>query len=54
MTEGLNWKGDWASGTTYYKGDIVRWQNAAYLLTVSNNEHTLQHNTAAAPSGLWF
>ena len=51
MAEGLNWKGDWVSGTTYYKGDIVRWQNAAYILTVSNNSGTyVTTNPAAVPS----
>ena len=51
MAEGLNFKGDWVSGTTYYKGDLVRWNNALYLLTASNNTGTyITTNPSAVPS----
>ena len=31
MALGINYRGAWQSGTTYFKGDLVDWQNAKYL-----------------------
>ena len=54
MALGINYRGAWQSGTTYFKGDLVDWQNAKYLFigTGNNNVNTFSP-TAAGYTSLW-
>ena len=38
MSTGFEMKGAWQSGVTYYRGEIVSYQNAFYVVIVDNND----------------
>ena len=53
MAEGINYAGDWTSGTTYFKGDLVRWNNASYLLVASSTSGLYTTTNPSAIPTVW-
>ena len=53
MTEGINYAGDWTSGTTYFKGDLVRWNNASYLLVAGTTSGLYTTTNPSAIPTVW-
>ena len=54
MALGINYRGAWQGGTTYYKGDLVDWQNAKYLFIGTGNNNVNSFSpTAVGYTSLW-
>ena len=52
MTEGINYAGDWSTGT-YYKGDLVRYNNASYLLVTGNTSGLYAASAPPTVPSIW-
>ena len=52
MTEGINYAGDWSTGT-YYKGDLVRYNNASYLLVTGTTSGLYASSAPPTVPSIW-
>ena len=52
MTEGINYAGDWSTGT-YYKGDLVRYNNASYLLVTGTTSGLYASSAPSTVPSIW-
>ena len=51
MSTGFEMKGAWTSGVTYYRGEIVSYNNAFYVVIVDNNDSVKSNSPVAQSSG---
>ena len=49
LSEGFKYQGDWSSGTTYYKGDVVNYSSSAYVAV----EHSFNTTVPGTDASRW-